>query len=71
LAGPAEAEAQWGEAGRLGRNLGRENEKDFRIKIGFSNLARLWKIVEGDLGEILTWGYFLNSSRLLKDFWKI
>jgi hypothetical protein len=54
LAGPVEAEAQWGEVGRLGRNLGRENEKDFRIKIGFSNLARLWKIVEGDLGGILT-----------------
>jgi hypothetical protein len=29
-------------------------EKNFRIKIGFSNLARLWKIVEGDLGGILT-----------------
>jgi hypothetical protein len=41
------------------------------LKIGFLNLPRLWKFVEGDLGEILTWGFFLNSSRLLKDFRKI
>jgi hypothetical protein len=40
------------------------------LKIGFLNLARLWKFV-GDLGGILTWGFFLNSSRLLKDFRKI
>jgi hypothetical protein len=47
-------------------------EKNFWIKkIGFLNLPRLWKIVEGDLGGILTWGFFLNSSRLLKDFRKI
>jgi hypothetical protein len=31
-------------------------------------LAELWKIVQGDLGGILTWGFFLKSSRLLKDF---
>jgi hypothetical protein len=35
------------------------------------NLPRLWKFVEGDLGGILTCGFFLNSSRLLKDFRKI
>jgi hypothetical protein len=34
-------------------------------------IARLWKIIEGDLGGILTGGFFLNSSRLLKDFGKI
>jgi hypothetical protein len=44
---------------------------NFRIKIGFLNLSRLWKFVEGDLGGILTRGFFLNSSRLLKDFRKI
>jgi hypothetical protein len=39
-----------------GRKVGRaeSKEKNFRIKIGFLNLARLWKIVEGDLGGILT-----------------
>jgi hypothetical protein len=34
-------------------------------------IARLWKIVEGDLGGILTGDFFLNSSRLLMDFRKI
>jgi hypothetical protein len=29
-------------------------KKSFRIKIGFLNLSRLWKFVEGDLGGILT-----------------
>jgi hypothetical protein len=37
------------------------------LKIGFLNLPRLWKFV----GGILTRGFFLNSSRLLKDFRKI
>jgi hypothetical protein len=41
------------------------------LKIGFLNLPRLWKFVEGDLGGILTRGFSLNSSRLLKDFRKI
>jgi hypothetical protein len=31
-------------------------------------LARLWKFVEGDLGGLLMWGFFLNSSRILKAF---
>jgi hypothetical protein len=43
----------------------------FPIKIEFLNLPRLWKFVEGDLGGILRWGFFQNSSRLLKDFRKI
>jgi hypothetical protein len=41
------------------------------LKIGFLNLPRVWKFVEGDLGGILTSGFFLNSSRLLKDLRKI
>jgi hypothetical protein len=41
-------------------------ENSFPIKIWFSNISRLWKFVGGDLGGILTWGFFLNSSRLLK-----
>jgi hypothetical protein len=43
----------------------------FELKIGFLNLPRLWKFVERDLGGILTWGFFLNSPRPLKDFRKI
>jgi hypothetical protein len=58
----------------VGRKVGRAESKEKRIselKIGFLNLPRLWKFVEGDLGGILTWGFFLNYSRLLKDFRKI
>jgi hypothetical protein len=43
-----------GQAGR-GVNWAKNQEKrNFRIKIGFLNLPRLWKFVEGDLGGILT-----------------
>jgi hypothetical protein len=47
--------AGWAE-GRPGRKVGRaeSKEKNFGIKIGFLNLARLWKFVEEDLGGILT-----------------
>jgi hypothetical protein len=57
-----------GPRGRLGWN---KKKMISELKIGFLNLPRLWKFVEGDLGGILTWGFFLNSSRLLKDFRKI
>jgi hypothetical protein len=60
--------ASTGEAGPGGLN---SEEKFFSNKIGFLNLPRLWKFVEGDLGGILTCGFFLNSSRLLKDFRKL
>jgi hypothetical protein len=42
----------------------------FGLKIGFLNLPRLWKFEQGDLGGIWTQGFFLNFSRLLKDFRK-
>jgi hypothetical protein len=49
-----------------------EAEKNpFRIKIGFLNVLRLWKFAQGHLGGILTQGFFINSSRILKDFRKI
>jgi hypothetical protein len=57
--------------GRLATGpMGSEAENPFSIKIGFLNLLRLWKFVQGDLGGILTQGLFLNSSRVLKDFRK-
>jgi hypothetical protein len=31
-----------------------EEKKISELKIGFLNLSRLWKFVEGDLGGILT-----------------
>jgi hypothetical protein len=38
--------------GRASHKVGKE-KKNFRIKIGFLNLPRLWKFVEEDLGGIL------------------
>jgi hypothetical protein len=46
-------------------------KKIFELEIGFLNLPRLWKFAQEKLGGILTWGFFLNSSKLLKDFRKI
>jgi hypothetical protein len=43
--------------GRVGRKVGRAKNKEkgiSELKIGFLNLPRLWKFVEGDLGGILT-----------------
>jgi hypothetical protein len=57
-----------GPQGQPGRKQGKIISE---LKIGFLNLPRLWKFIEGDLGGILTCGFFLNSSRLLKDFRKI
>jgi hypothetical protein len=34
-------------------------------------MQRLWKFAQGYLGGIFTGGFFLNSSRLLKDFRKM
>jgi hypothetical protein len=31
---------------------------DFSISNGFWNLARHWKIAQGDFGGILMWGFF-------------
>jgi hypothetical protein len=47
LAGP-EAERAAGSAGPKAR------KRIFELKIGFLNLPRLWKFVEGDSGGILT-----------------
>jgi hypothetical protein len=65
------AKGHWAErprrlAGRLGRL-----EILFEIKIRFLNLPKLWKFAQGDLGGILTQGFFLNSSRILNNFRKI
>jgi hypothetical protein len=68
--GGLRGEAGWGCSG-LGR-MGRNQRKNyFRIKFEFLNIQRLWKFAQGDLGGILTWVFFLNSSRLLKDFRKM
>jgi hypothetical protein len=43
----------------------------FWTAIWFLNRTRLWKFVGGDLGRILTWGFFLKSSSLSKYFRKM
>jgi hypothetical protein len=45
--------------------------KSFRILFGFWIFGKLWKFVHGYLEGILTWGFFVKSARLLKDFWKM
>jgi hypothetical protein len=43
--------------GQVGRKVSRaeiRKKEIFELKIGFLNLPRLWKFVEGDLGGILT-----------------
>jgi hypothetical protein len=55
LRGQRGQRAGWAK-GRVGRKVGRTESKEKRIselKIGFLNLPRLWKFVEGDLGGIL------------------
>jgi hypothetical protein len=59
---------------RRGRKAGwakSDRENSFPNKIWFLNIPRLWKFAQGDSGGILTWGFFLNSPWLLKDFRKI
>jgi hypothetical protein len=65
--------------GRLGRKGGGcgwaknrswakvEEIKSFQILFGIWIFDKLWKFVQGNLEGILTWGFFLKSSRLLKD----
>jgi hypothetical protein len=59
--------AGW-QLGRLGRKL---KKNLFWLKIDFLNIPRLWKFAQGDLGGILTWGFFPKSSRLSKYFRKM
>jgi hypothetical protein len=56
-------------AGSIGPNFMEGIPSEF--KLDFWILPRLWKIAQRDLGGIWTWGFFLYSSRLLKDFRKI
>jgi hypothetical protein len=42
--------------------------KSFRILFGIWIFGKLWKFAKGDSDGILPWGFFLKSSRLLKDF---
>jgi hypothetical protein len=60
-----------GRLGLPGRSVRKSKNISFLIKIEFLNMPMLWKFAQGNLGGILTCGFFLNSPRLLKDFKKI
>jgi hypothetical protein len=67
-----DAKGVHGPLGWLGR-LGQISRKDssgnwFLNFVRFWNLASFWEILQGDIEGIWTWGFFLNSFRLLKDF---
>jgi hypothetical protein len=64
LAGPEAKRAV-----RLARPKARKN--DFWIKNWIFEFTKALKICRRRLRGILTWGFFLNSSMLLKDFRKI
>jgi hypothetical protein len=55
--GAGRAERPHGPAGRWADWAESEGKILFRIKFDFLIIARLWKIVEGDLGGILTCGF--------------
>jgi hypothetical protein len=67
---PARPGGPKGRVGRVAAGLiGPEAEKNpFGIEFGILNLPSLWKFVQRDFRGILTPGFFLNSSRILKDF---
>jgi hypothetical protein len=49
--------SRWAAAGLENKGGGRAENKEkgiSELKIGFLNLPRLWKFIEGDLGGILT-----------------
>jgi hypothetical protein len=72
-----------GRAGWLGRKGGghgwAENRswanvqgiKSFRILFGIWIFGKLWKFVQVDLEGILTWGFFLKSSRFSRNLRKM
>jgi hypothetical protein len=61
-------EERWATAGPEIGNCQIQEIKSFRILFGIWIFGKLWKFAQGDFEGILTWGFFLKSSRLLKDF---
>jgi hypothetical protein len=59
-----------GRTGRLADWAGFHGRNSFRFKLNFRFLAKALENCTRSLGGIWAWGFFLNSSRLLKDFIK-
>jgi hypothetical protein len=68
VAGPEGEEERWAAPGPEIENGRIQEIKSFRILFGMWIFGKLWKFAQGDSEGILTWGFFLKSSRLLKDF---
>jgi hypothetical protein len=72
--GGIEVGCGWARRGRnrgapwLGQKGDEERSAAVRILFGIWIFGKLWKCAQGDSEGILTWGFFLKSSRLLKDF---
>jgi hypothetical protein len=66
-----EGKRKWAAAGPKTGARSNSSNKTFLNFIWNLNFWQLWKFVQGDLEGISTWEFFLNSSRLLKDFRKI
>jgi hypothetical protein len=45
--------------------------KSFQILFRIWIFGKLWKFVQGDLDEILTWGFFIKSSRFSRNLRKM
>jgi hypothetical protein len=58
---------RWAPAGAEIGNGRIQEIKSFQILFEIWIFGKLWKIAQGDFEGILTWGFFLKSSRLLKD----
>jgi hypothetical protein len=63
--GRGEVDRDWAENRRWAKV---QKEILFEFQLIFFEFGRTLKNCTRDLGEILTWGFFLKSSRLLKDF---
>jgi hypothetical protein len=63
--------AGWGGKKEVGHGWAKIGARPNSSNKTYLNFLQLWKFVQGDLEGILTWEFFLNSLRLLKDFRKI
>jgi hypothetical protein len=69
--GPVGDEGRWPRLGQNQRWAKVQEIKSFQILFGILILGKLWKFVQGDLVAILTWGFFLKSSRFSRNLRKM
>jgi hypothetical protein len=64
-------EGESGPVGEEGRWAKVQEIKSFQILFGIWIFGKLWKFVQVDLEGILTWGFFLKSSRFSRNLRKM